>query len=137
MPAGWGSELVAGAMARGGGRVAARSLVRAQREGQSHAGNGAQPLARDAQEGRSNGAARIPALVLAGALVLPGALVGAVRSQGELEALPLVEPEMLTPLVFACLGQARPSRAMQAAWALAADEQWLAQAAAHSGGLQG
>jgi DNA-binding transcriptional LysR family regulator len=71
------------------------------------------------------------------ASVLPGALVGAVRSQGELEALPLVEPEMLTPLVFACLGQARPSRAMQAAWALAADEQWLAQAAAHSGGLQG
>ena len=71
------------------------------------------------------------------ASVLPGALVGAVRSQGELEALPLVEPEMLTPLVFASLAQSRPSRVLQAALALAADEQWLAQAAAHSGGLPG
>jgi DNA-binding transcriptional LysR family regulator len=70
------------------------------------------------------------------ASVLPGALVGAVRSQGELEALPLVEPEMLTPLAFACLRQARPSRTLQAAWALAADAQWLAHAAAHSGVLR-
>ncbi len=70
------------------------------------------------------------------ASVLPGALVGAVRSQGELEALPLVEPEMLTPLALACLGQARPSRTLQAALALAADAQWLAQAAAHSGLLR-
>lgn len=70
------------------------------------------------------------------ASVLPGALVGAVRGQGELEALPLVEPDMFTPLAFACLRHARPSRVLQAAWALAADAQWLAQAAAHSGMLQ-
>jgi len=70
------------------------------------------------------------------ASVLPGALVGAIRSQGDLEALPLVEPEMSTPLAFACLRQTRPSRVMQAAWALAADAQWLAHAAAHSGMLQ-
>lgn len=70
------------------------------------------------------------------ASVLPGALVGAVRSQGELEAFPLVEPEMCTPLALACLGQARPSRVLQAAWALAADAQWLAHAAAHSGMLR-
>lgn len=69
------------------------------------------------------------------ASVLPGALVGAVRSQGELEALPLVEPEMLTPLVFATITHARPSRALQAALALAADPGWLAHAAAHSGAL--
>lgn len=71
------------------------------------------------------------------ASVLPGALVGAVRSQGELEALPLVEPEMLTPLAFASWRQVRPSRALQAALALAAEAQWLAHAAAHSGMLRG
>lgn len=70
------------------------------------------------------------------ASVLPGALVGAVRSQGDLLARPLVEPEMLTPLAFATLQQARPSRALQAALALAADAQWLAQAALHSGALR-
>lgn len=70
------------------------------------------------------------------ASVLPGALVGAVRSQGALEALPLVEPAMLTPLAFASLAQGRPSRTLQAALALAADAQWLAHAAAHSGMLR-
>lgn len=69
------------------------------------------------------------------ASVLPGALVGAVRGQGELEALPLVEPEMRTPLAFATWRQARPSRALQAALALAGDAQWLSHAAAHSGAL--
>lgn len=71
------------------------------------------------------------------ASVLPGALVGAVRSQGELEALPLVEPEMLTPLAFAVCGHMRPSRALRAALALAADEAWRQQAAEHSGALAG
>ncbi len=68
------------------------------------------------------------------ASVLPGALVGAVRGQGELEALPLVEPEMCTPLALASC-QAQPARALQAALALAADPAWLTQAAAHSGRL--
>lgn len=69
------------------------------------------------------------------ASVLPGALVGALRHQGELEALPLVEPVMCTPLAFAFSRQLRPSRVLEAALALAADADWLAQASAHSGRL--
>jgi len=76
--------------------------------------------------------------VLAGDVcsVLPGALVGAVRSQGELEALPLVEPEMVTPVGFIYLGKARASRALEAALGLARDERWLREAARHSGSLK-
>jgi hypothetical protein len=75
--------------------------------------------------------------VLAGDVcsVLPGALVGAVRSQGELEALPLVEPEMVTPVGFIHLGKATASRVLQAALALASDAQWLREVARHSGAL--
>lgn len=71
------------------------------------------------------------------ASVLPGALVGAVRSQGDLEALPLVEPHMLTSLAFAVSRQVRPSRALQAALALAAEDDWRRLAAADSGDLSG
>jgi len=55
--------------------------------------------------------------VLAGGVcsVLPGALVGAVHSQAELEALPLVAPEMATPVAFIYLARARASRALEAA----------------------
>lgn len=76
--------------------------------------------------------------VLAGDVcsVLPGALVGAVRSQGELEALPLIAPEMVTPVGFIYLAKARPSRALEAALALAVEEAgWLQHAARHSGAL--
>ncbi|MDB5964685.1 MAG: transcriptional regulator [Polaromonas sp.] len=75
--------------------------------------------------------------VLAGDVcsVLPGALVGAVRSQGELEALPLVAPEMVTPVGFIHLGQATASRVLQAALRLASDAQWLREVARHSGAL--
>ena len=75
--------------------------------------------------------------VLAGDVcsVLPGALVGAVRSQGELEALPLVAPEMVTPVGFIHLAKARPSRALAAALALAQDARWLRCAAQNSGAL--
>ena len=76
--------------------------------------------------------------VLAGDVcsVLPGALVGAVRSQGELEALPLVEPEMVTPVGFIYLEKARISRALEAALALAQDTRWLRHAAQYSGELK-
>ena len=76
--------------------------------------------------------------VLAGNVcsVLPGALVGAIRSQGELEALPLVEPEMLTPVGFIHLAKTRASRVLEAALALATDEAWLRHAAEHSGSLK-
>jgi DNA-binding transcriptional LysR family regulator len=73
--------------------------------------------------------------VVAGQLcsVLPGALVGTVRHDRELEALPLTGPEVLTPIGFMSHGTARPSRALQAALALALDAQWLAHAQAHCG----
>jgi DNA-binding transcriptional LysR family regulator len=69
--------------------------------------------------------------------VMPGALVGTVRGYGELEALPLVEPEVRTPIGFMAPAGLRLSLAMEAALALAQDEQWLRHAAAHSGLLSG
>ncbi len=76
--------------------------------------------------------------VLAGDMcsVLPGALVGAVRSQGELEALPLVRPEMRTPVGFIHLAKTRAPPALEAALALAQEAQWLQHAAQHSGSLK-
>ena len=75
--------------------------------------------------------------VLAGEVcsILPGALVGAVRSYAELEALPLVEPELGTPVGFFTWGSASASRALQAALLLAGDAQWLRHVAQHSGAL--
>jgi len=67
--------------------------------------------------------------------VLPGALVGAVRGYGELEALPLAEPRLLTPVGFMFPPGDRPSRTQEAARALARDAGWLAQVAANSGAL--
>jgi DNA-binding transcriptional LysR family regulator len=67
--------------------------------------------------------------------ILPGALVGVVRGDRQLEALPLVEPEVRTPIGFMFNAQMRPSRAMQAAMELARDAQWLQHAAMHSGML--
>ena len=65
--------------------------------------------------------------------VMPGALVGAVRGYRELEALPLVGPAVRTAIGFMSHSAARPSRAMQAALAMAQDGAWLRHAAAHSG----
>jgi DNA-binding transcriptional LysR family regulator len=75
--------------------------------------------------------------VLAGHVcsVLPGAMVGAIRSQGELEALPLVAPEMATAIGFMHLAKNSASRVLEAALALASDERWLRHAAQHSGSL--
>ncbi|NMM06044.1 LysR substrate-binding domain-containing protein [Polaromonas sp.] len=76
--------------------------------------------------------------VLAGDVcsVLPGAMVGAIRGQGELEALPLVEPEMVTAIGFMHLAKNSASRVLEAALALANDERWLQHAAQHSGSLK-
>ncbi len=73
--------------------------------------------------------------VVAGTLcsVMPGALVDAVRGYRELEALPLVEPEVRTPIGFMSHAAARPTRALEAALNLAQDGAWLRHAAAHSG----
>ncbi len=65
--------------------------------------------------------------------VLPGALVGVVRGYRELEALPLVSPEVRTPIGFMSMLHDRPSRTLDAALTLAQDAAWLRHAAAHSG----
>ena len=67
--------------------------------------------------------------------VLPGALVAAVRSHGELEALPLVSPERVTPVALIYLAKAQPSRALAAALALAQSAKWQSDVSRHSGGL--
>ena len=65
--------------------------------------------------------------------VLPGALVDAVRGYGELEALPLRQPDVRTPIGFMSHSGPKPSRALEAALVLVQDGAWLRQAAAHSG----
>lgn len=65
--------------------------------------------------------------------VLPGALVSAARHDGQLEALPLVGPDVRTPIGFMAHSAVRPSRALDAALALAQDETWLALARSNSG----
>jgi DNA-binding transcriptional LysR family regulator len=64
------------------------------------------------------------------AAVLPGALMALVRGYPGLEALPLREPEVRTPIGFMIATGARPSRALEAALALANDADWLREAAA-------
>ena len=65
--------------------------------------------------------------------VLPGALVDTVRGYKELEASPLIGPDVKTRIGFISHAQARPSRALEAGLALAQDGAWLRHAAAHSG----
>lgn len=67
--------------------------------------------------------------------IMPGALVGAFRTYRELEALPLLGPEMLTPVGFMVQASDRPSRTLSAAIALARDARWLEQATLNSGSL--
>jgi hypothetical protein len=73
--------------------------------------------------------------------IMPGALVGAVRTYRELEARPLDNPTVQTPIGFmvqspARNSQDRRSRPLEAALALAQDPEWLSHAAAHSGALR-
>ena len=65
--------------------------------------------------------------------ILPGALVDTLRGYRELDALPLTGPDVRTPIAFISHALARPSRALEAALALAQDGAWLRHAAAHSG----
>jgi DNA-binding transcriptional LysR family regulator len=75
--------------------------------------------------------------VLAGEVcsVMPGALVAIALQYDELEALPLIEPSVLTPIGVLMPSDGRRSRAQHAALALAQDEDWLRLAASHSGDL--
>jgi DNA-binding transcriptional LysR family regulator len=65
--------------------------------------------------------------------ILPGAMVAAVRGQADLEALPLVEPDVRTPLGFIAIVNERPSRAVQAALRLMAAPEWGALLERHAG----
>lgn len=65
--------------------------------------------------------------------ILPGAMIGAVRGQADLEALPLIEPDIRTPLGFIALVEDRPSRVVQAALRLMAAPEWAAALARHAG----
>jgi hypothetical protein len=51
----------------------------------------------------------------------------------ELEALPLISPQVKTPIAFMVHDSNRPSRALEAALAFAQDAMWLHEAAQHSG----
>ena len=63
--------------------------------------------------------------------VLPGALLALARGHKGLEALPLREPDVRTPIGFMVANGTRQSRALAAALALATDAAWLRDAGAH------
>lgn len=65
--------------------------------------------------------------------VMPRALVSTVRGYRELEALPLISPQVETPIAFMVHDSNRPSRALEAAMAFAQDAMWLHETAQHSG----
>ena len=65
--------------------------------------------------------------------IVPGALVVAMRGYPELEALPLLAPDVRTPIGFMVQAGDRTSRALDAAMRLAQDPLWLQHAAAHGG----
>jgi DNA-binding transcriptional LysR family regulator len=67
--------------------------------------------------------------------VMPGALVAMALHYPELQALPLTQPQVLTPIGLLLPAHARRSLAQQAAIKLAQEPPWLAHAAAHSGPL--
>ncbi len=65
--------------------------------------------------------------------ILPGDMIAAVRGKAELEALPLVKPDIRTPLGFIALADDRPSRALQAALRLMDTPEWAAALERHAG----
>lgn len=70
------------------------------------------------------------------AAVLPGAVVAMLVDQPGLEAAPLIDPELRTPIGFMSAAHARRPRALEAALRLAADADWLAYASRHAGPLR-
>jgi DNA-binding transcriptional LysR family regulator len=69
------------------------------------------------------------------AAVLPGTLVRSVQGVTGLQARPLVEPTVRTPIGFMTNKGTRAAPALRAALAIAQSPAWLAEAAAHSGSL--
>jgi DNA-binding transcriptional LysR family regulator len=71
--------------------------------------------------------------------ILPGALVGFVRSlaeQAPLQARPLTAPDVITPIALLINDASRRSRTAQAALELVNSRAWKAEAATHSGLLR-
>jgi len=69
------------------------------------------------------------------AAVMPGALVATVAPEPGLHVSPLTQPDLRTPIAFMTSARVRPSRALEAALALAADADWIQHARAFSGAL--
>jgi len=67
--------------------------------------------------------------------VMPGALVAAFRDYRELEALPLIAPQLHTPVGFMVQASDQPSRTLLAAIDIARQPAWLEQVGANSGSL--
>jgi DNA-binding transcriptional LysR family regulator len=67
--------------------------------------------------------------------VLPGVMVATVRNEGTLEALPLIGPDVQTPIGFMTQRGPRVSRALQAALALLETPEWHDHLAKHCGWL--
>jgi DNA-binding transcriptional LysR family regulator len=67
--------------------------------------------------------------------VLPGGMVAAVRSHRELEALPLMAPDVRTPIGFMTQDGVRASRALEAALVFLQTPEWQEQLQQHSGTL--
>ena len=68
--------------------------------------------------------------------IMPGALVAELRAYGELEAVPLCGPEVLTAIGFMFAFTDRPTQAVRVALELANNPEWLAQLRSHTGALQ-
>ena len=68
--------------------------------------------------------------------ILPGALVSVLHGYPELEAVPLVAPEVLTPIGFMFVSGGRPSHTLRAALDMAVDPTWLQHVSTHSGLLK-
>lgn len=68
--------------------------------------------------------------------ILPGALVAVLRGYAELEAVPLIGPEVLTPIGFMFSFTDRPSHTLRAALNMAEDPLWKLHATAHTGLLK-
>lgn len=64
--------------------------------------------------------------------ILPGALVGVIRSFGGLQVSPLISPVVETAIGFMVMDSDRPSRTLAAALELAHDRNWLDHASACS-----
>ncbi len=89
----------------------------------------------------TNSTLALAASVLAGSLssILPGALVGFVRSlnqQAPLQAHPLSAPSVVTPIALLTNVSARQSRTAEVALEFALSKAWRAEAALHSGLLK-